>query len=366
MSDSPDEQPLRAVVVGTGFGVITHLRALRAAGIEVVGLVGRDPEKTRERATGAGVPRGLTSLTEAFALPHVDLVSVATPPHSHGAIVLEAVAAGKHVMCEKPFATNLAEARAMLEAAEKAGVLHLLGTEFRFATGQALATRAIHDGVIGEPRMASFILQMPALADPAAEVPAWWSDAGEGGGWLGAYASHVIDQVRVTLGEIAGLSASLSLVSDRGWTAEDSYSIHFRTVTGVDGILQSSAASWGPPLMASRISGTKGTLSIQGNDVVVADREGTRTLEVPEDLKLPAPVPPPGELLHTTYDMLHSMGIDLAPYTRLFEVMGRRIRGLDVAEDPAVATFVDGVAGQAVLDAIRQSNAERCWVALDG
>jgi predicted dehydrogenase len=116
--------------------------------------------------------------------------------------------------------------------------------------------------------------------------------------------------------------------------------------------------------LASRISGTEGTLLIQGNDVVVSDRNGTRTLDVPDDLKLPAPVPPPGELLHTTYDMLHSMGIDLAPYARLFEVMARRIRGVDGLEDPAAATFADGVAGQAVLDAIRRSNAERCWVAL--
>ena len=356
--------PLRAVVVGTGFGVLTHLRALRAAGFEVDALVGRDPERTAERAAGAGVPHGLTSLDEALALPGVDVVSVATPPHTHAGIVLPAIEAGKHVLCEKPFATDVGEARAMLTAAEKAGVVHMLGTEFRWATGQALATRAVHEGRIGTPRLATFMLHMPALADPSAEVPAWWSDRGEGGGWLGAYASHVIDQVRVTLGEIEGLSASLSLVSDRDWTAEDSYNVHFRTRTGVDGVLQSTAGSWGPPTMVSRISGTAGTLFIQGDDVVIADRDGTRTLEVPDDLALPAPVPPPGELLHTTYDMLHSMGIDLAPYTRLFETMAARIRGGGGDEDPAPATFADGLAGQAVLDAIRRSNAERTWVSL--
>ncbi len=356
--------PLRAVVVGTGFGVITHLRALRAAGFTVEALVGRDPEKTSARAADAGVPHGLTSLSQALALPGVDMVAVATPPHTHEAIVLEAIAAGKHVMCEKPFAANAGEARRMHEAAEAAGVVHMLGCEFRYATGQALAARAIREGRIGEPRLATFLLQMPALADPAGEVPAWWTSAGEGGGWLGAYASHVIDQVRVTLGDFDGLSASLSLVSDRDWTAEDSYSVHFRTTTGVDGILQSSAGSWGPPAFCSRISGTRGTVTIQGDDVVLADRSGTTTLDVPDDLKLPAPVPPPGELLHTTYDMLHSMGIDLAPYTRLFEAMAARIHGAAPASDPVPATFADGVACQAVLDAIRKSDAERCWVSL--
>jgi predicted dehydrogenase len=359
-----DEQ-LGAVVVGTGFGVLTHLRALRGAGFEVRALVGRDPDKTAARAALFGVDHGLTSLSEALALPGVDAVAVATPPYTHAEIVLAAVAAGKHVVCEKPFAKNAAEARRMRDAAEKAGVVHLLGTEFRWATGQALATRAVHDGEIGEPRLATFLFQMPALADPAAEVPAWWGDAAQGGGWLGAYASHVIDQVRTTLGEFEGVSASLSLLSDRPWTADDTYTVHFRTVSGVDGMLQSSAGAYGPMVFCSRIVGSKGTLWIQGDDVFVADSKGQRLLDVPEDLKLSPPEPPPSELLVTAYDMLHSMGIDLAPYTRLFDTLRDRIRGLATAADPAPATFADGVAGQTVLDAIRKSSAERRWVAVE-
>ena len=93
----------------------------------------------------------------------------------------------------------------MLDSAEAAGIVHLLGTKFRWSTGQALATRAIRSGVIGEPRLATFLLQLPTLADPTGEVPTWWGDANEGGGWLGAFASHVIDQIRVTLGEFEAL-----------------------------------------------------------------------------------------------------------------------------------------------------------------
>ena len=73
----------------------------------------------------------------------------------------------------------------MLEAAERAEVVHFLGTEFRFGTAQALANRLIAEGAIGEPRLATFLLIMPLLADPAAEVPDWWASAEEGGGWLG-------------------------------------------------------------------------------------------------------------------------------------------------------------------------------------
>jgi predicted dehydrogenase len=327
-----------AIVVGTGFGVLTHLRALRRAGVEVLALVGRDPEKTADRARRSGVPRGLTSLAEALAIPGVDAVTIATPDASEG--------------------------RRMLEAAEKAGIVHLLGTEFRWSTSQALATRAVRDGMIGEPRLATYIMNVPVLADPAAEVPSWWSDANEGGGWLGAYASHVVDQVRVTLGEFAGVSASLSRVSDRDWTAEDSYTVHFRTVSGCDGVFQSTAGAWGPPIICSRISGSRGSLWIDAEGVRVADAGGTRTLAVPEDLRTLQPEPPPGELMQTTYERLHAAGFDLGPYTKLFELMRNRILGLETPSDPAPATFADGVAGQAVLDAIRKSSAERRWIDL--
>jgi len=359
----PETRP-GAVVVGTGFGVLTHLRALRAAGFEVVALVGRDPEKTRKRADQSGVPHGFTSLDEALVLPGVEAVSVATPPHTHCEIVLEAIAAGKHVLCEKPFARDADEAKRMLDAAEKAGIVHLLGTEFRFATGQALATRAVRAGAIGEPRHATFVFHMPALADPTAEVPGWWTESGEGGGWLGAYCSHVIDHMRVMLGEFAGVSASLTRVGHPDWTADDAYTIHFRTKRGAEGVLQSTAAAHGPFMMTARVVGSAGTLWIEGDAVHVADGSGQRQLEVPDDLAHPAPVPPPGELLVTAYDMLHAMGIDLAPFTRVFEIMRARMAGEPFPDDPAAGTFADGVAIQEVLDAVRLSSAESRWVAL--
>ena len=356
---------LGAIVVGTGFGFLTHMRALRQAGYEVHALVGRNPERTAERAQRAGIAHGLTSLDEALALPGVDVVSVATPPHTHASIVLPAIAAGKHVLCEKPFAKDAAEAKQMLDAAEAAGVVHLMGTEFRFATAQAVAARAIAEGAIGKPRLATFILHHPGLADPAGEVPEWWGDASQGGGWLGAYASHVIDQIRVSCGEFASVNASLQLLADRPWSAEDTFLVSFRTHDGVDGLMQSSAGDPGPPFGATRIAGESGTLWIEGADVKVSSPSGPRTIEVPDDLRSAAPAPPDSDLLVTAYDMLHSMGIDLDPFTKLFRGMAARIRGEKVAPDPALATFHDGLQIQKVLDAVRRSSAERREILID-
>src|SRR5438874_1990098 len=245
------EDALGVVVVGTSFGCLTHVRALRAAGFEVVGLVGRDPEKTAERAERFEVPNRLTSLDEALGLPGVDAVTVATPPHTHASIVLDAVAAGKHVVCEKPFARDAAEARQMLKAAEDAGV------------------------------------------------------------------------------------------------------VHFRAQGGCVGVLQSCASDWGPMLMLGRITGSHGTVWAEGDTVRLADKNGTRTVDVPDDLLIAAPDPPPADLLVTTYDFLHSMGIDYGPYVRLFETFRDLIAGQPVPADPSPATFVDGVANMDVLDAIR-------------
>src|SRR5207248_7652609 len=152
-----------AVVAGAGFGCFTHVRALRAAGFDVRAVVGRDPAKTAERARVFDVPLALTSFGDALDLAGVDAVTIATPPHTHAELALATIAAGKHVLCEKPFARDADEATVVLAAAEDAGIVHLLGTEFRFDTGQALLTRAIADGRIGELRLATFVLDVPVL-----------------------------------------------------------------------------------------------------------------------------------------------------------------------------------------------------------
>ncbi len=356
------DRRLGAVVVGTGFGVLTHLRALRAAGIDVVALVGRDAAKAAERAARFGVPHASTDLGAALAMPGVDVVAVATPPFTHGPIVLEAIAAGKHVLCEKPFARDLSEARSMLHAAERAGVVHLLGTEFRFATAQAQLARVVSQGRIGRPQHAIFQLQLPSLVDPAAGMPAWWLLAGEGGGWLGAYGSHIIDQIRTTLGEFAGLSASLQTLAPRpAMTADDTYTVHFRLHNGCAGVMTSSCASGGQFVATTKITGSGGAAWAQGDDVWIDTGSGPTLVPAPADLPVEQPDPPPGELLHTTYDYWHSTGMDLAPYRRVYEVLRDRVLGRPVGSEPTAATFVDGVAAQAVLDAVHRASTNGTW-----
>ena len=331
-------------VVGTGFGCYTHVRALRAAGFDVLALVGRDPDKTAQRALMFDVPRPLLSLSDALAVPGVDAVTIATPPGTHAALALEAIAAGRHVVCEKPFTATLEEARTVFAAAESAGIVHLLGTEFRWDAGQAGLAEAVRQGEIGAPRLATWLMHVPVLADPDGVVPEWWADAGSRGGWLWAHGSQLIDQIRMTLGEFEGVSAHLVHVVDRpAMSADDGFVVHFRMRNGTVGVMESTAADWGV-LVETRVTGSRGAAWIEGvgAKVKVAGPGGVVTRPLPEGA------------VATTYERMITFGVEYGPYTRLVAAFRDLIAGREI-DGPPPATFADGVEQMAVLEAIMES-----------
>ena len=340
-----------AVVVGTGFGARVHVPALRAAGFDVLALVGRDPDRTARRAERLEVEYSCTALADALAIPGIDAVTIAAPPAAHAPLAIEACDAGRHVICEKPFALDAAEAAAMVTAADGAGVTALVGHEFRWAPDRAGAARAIADGLIGAPRMATFVQYVPLVADPDAKVPEWWFDAGRGGGWLGASGSHLVDQVRTWLGEIASVSATLPTVANRNG-AEDSFSVRMTLRDGADVVIQQTAASWTPGVIGvSAVAGTDGTLEIGADGVWLSDRSGRRQLAVPSDLALPDA---PGASDDPRHRYTH---LELGPYTRLCEALRAGVEGRAIRSAVPVPTFADGLACMQVLDAIRASAA---------
>jgi len=245
-------------------------------------------------------------------------------------------------------------------------VVHVLGTEFRYDAGQALLARAVADGEVGRPRLATWVMHVPVLADSGAEVPAWWADAASSGGWLAAHGSQLIDQIRATLGEFSGLSASLVHVVDRPMTADDGFVIHFRLASGCVGTLQSTASDRGI-MVETRVTGSAATAWIEGvgATVKVASATGVRTLAPPADMPaVPVPALPAGSVA-TAYEQMTTFGVEYGPYTRLAaafraRILGRRWPG------PPPATFADGVAMMTVLDAARRSAATGgTWTATD-
>jgi predicted dehydrogenase len=278
--------------------------------------------------------------------------TIATPPNTHGKLALAAIGRGCHVLCEKPFAEDADEARRLLAAAEQAGIVHLLGYEFRWLPERAVIAWALEEGLIGEPRFLTLTSYNPLVADPEAKMPRWWFDPGAGGGWLGAQGSHIVDQVRTWLGDFASLSAALPVVSARATGAEDSYAVRARMAAGAEVVIQHTAGAWGPSASMTRLAGTNGTLWLEGNKVMLADRSGARELPVTADLELP---PPPAESDDPRKRFSH---YELGPFTRLAETFRARIDGREPASPVTAPTFADGLASMEVMDAIRASAAK--------
>lgn len=341
-----------ALVVGTGFGCRIHVPALRAAGFDVVGLVGTRPDRLEKKAAEAGIPATFVDLDEAITRTGAKVVTVATTPATHAELSLVAIGRGCHVLCEKPFAFDAAQGQAMLDAAEHAGVIHMVAHEFRWMPDRALFGRAIADGLIGDPRFLVMNQFLPFCADLETRLPKWWFDADAGGGWLGAGGSHLLDQIRAWLGEFSSLSANTMLVSDREKVAEDSYSLRFVMENGLEGSMQQTAGAWGPMATMWRCAGTKGTVWADSGKVFVADKVGTRELDVPEDLMLPPP--PPAADASGSNRLSH---LEIGPFTRLCEALRDGIEGRPAASTVPVPTFRDGLASMRVIDAIRASAA---------
>lgn len=140
---------LKAGVVGTGFIGPVHVEALRRLGVEVVGILGSSPENGAARAKAMRLPRSFDTLEEMLDVPGLDVVHITTPNYLHKAMTLQCIEAGKHVVCEKPLAMDVAEGQELLEAAEAAGIVHAVNFNLRFYAQCQQARAMVQSGELG-------------------------------------------------------------------------------------------------------------------------------------------------------------------------------------------------------------------------
>lgn len=346
-------------VVGRRFGTRVQVPALRAAGFAVVALVGRDRERTAHKAGTLGIPNACASLAEALELPGVAAVAIATPPDTHFALALEALEAGRHVLCEKPFTTNAEQAAQLVAASRRAGVVGALGHEFRWNPARAAVGAAIASGGIGSPRLATVAEYSSFLTRSGMAMPSWFEEPGIGG-WLGANGSHSLDQMRQWLGPFESVSASLVTVSDRGRRVEDAYSARFHMASGSEAVLQQIGAAWSARSLVA-VTGTLGTVGIDDGQAWIADADGTRCLGGPAGS---APVGD-GRLADADLDALGKY--ELRHYEQLGAAFRAAIEGRSIASPVPLPTFADGLGVMRCIDAMRTSAAQGgALVAIDG
>ena len=224
----------RVAVLGAGIGR-EHLKAYLALPdrFEVRALVDVDATRARavlaDEAPGAGIGVG-TDVDAALADPDVGLVDVCLPPHLHAPVSIRALRAGKHVVCEKPLATSLEEADAMLAAAEASG--RTLAPVFQYRYGRATARLAalVGAGLAGRPLVASLETHWNRTADYYA-VPWRGTWAGENGGAVLGHAIHAHDLLVAVMGPVESVSAHLA-TRVNAIDVEDCAAIAFRLAGG--------------------------------------------------------------------------------------------------------------------------------------
>jgi len=211
--------PLRIGMVGYAFMGAAHSQGWRTVGRvfelplrpEMAVICGRDADAVRTAAGRHGWAEAETDWRALVERDDIDLVDICTPGDSHAEIALAALAAGKHVLCEKPLANTVAEAEAMVRAAEEGrarGHNAMVGFNNRRVPATALARRMVEEGRIGTLRHVRVAYLQDWLVDP--QFPLTWRLRREqaGSGSLGDLGAHIVDLAQYLAGEpLAGVSA---------------------------------------------------------------------------------------------------------------------------------------------------------------
>ncbi len=190
---------IRVGIVGSGFGASTHLPALRAhARFEVIAIA--SPRNAARIAAERQVAHAFSSCAEMLAGCALDAVVVASPPFAHHDDVLAALAAGKHVLCEKPFALDVLQAEEMLAAEKRAGTACALAHEFRFRPERIALAELVANGHLAPIRDIEYTQLLGFLRAKEMRPRGWWFQRARGGGIAGAMLSHAIDAANAVLG----------------------------------------------------------------------------------------------------------------------------------------------------------------------
>ncbi|QQQ78814.1 Gfo/Idh/MocA family oxidoreductase [Saccharothrix sp. 6-C] len=325
-------------------------------------LGGRDPVRTKDAATKYGWAAVETDWRALVARDDVGLVDICTPGDTHAEIALAALAAGKHVLCEKPLANTVAEAEAMAAAAEEAagrGVRSMVAFNYRRVPAIALARKLVEEGRIGEVRHVRAVYLQDWLSDPSS--PMTWRMRKEkaGSGALGDLGAHIVDAAQFVTGDlITGVSATTeTFVRSRpdgdGFadvTVDDAAVFLARFSSGALGTFEATRYALGRKnSMRLEVNGTRGSLafdfeSMNELSVFSADdgsAAGFRRILVTEaDHPYVGAWWPPGHLLGYEHTFTHEAADFLT--------------AIGGGVDPA-PSFTDGLRVQRVLAAVEES-----------
>ncbi|MQA86330.1 MAG: gfo/Idh/MocA family oxidoreductase [Streptosporangiales bacterium] len=333
-------------------------------------ICGRSESAVRAAADSLGWEEHCTDYRSLLERDDVGLVDICASGEVHREVALAALRAGKHVLCEKPLANTLDEAREMREAAGEAGTVAMVCFNYRRSPAVQLASALVREGRLGEIRHWRAVYLQDWLLDPA--LPMSWRLRKEtaGSGALGDIGSHLVDLAHFLVGpitEVVGLAENFigerpregdgAAGTDRV-TVDDAAAFLARFASGATGTFEATRLAPGRKAYESfEINGSNGSVVFnleRLNELQVcfaddpADVSGFRTVLVTEPgHPYVGAWWPPGHIVGYEHTFVHTVK-DL-------------LDGIGSGRSPA-PTFDDGYRCQAVLDAVERSIEDRGWV----
>ncbi|HVL24023.1 MAG TPA: Gfo/Idh/MocA family oxidoreductase [Thermomicrobiales bacterium] len=345
----------------------------------MVAICGRDEAAVKSAAETLGWESYETDYHKLVKRDDIGLVDVSTPGYLHKDVVIAALEAGKHVLCEKPLANTLPEAQEMLDAWRKAGTIAMVNFNYRRVPAVQLAKRLIDEGRLGEIRHWRAVYLQDWLLDPMA--PLSWRLKKElaGSGALGDIGAHIVDLSRFLIGDVSkvvgtldtfikqrpvevastgGTGLSMAAGEEMGdVTVDDSTSFLARFANGATGVFEATRLAPGRRNYNSfQINGSKGSITfnlerLNELEVYFTDDDtglqGFRTISVTE---------PSHAFTGNWWPAGHIIGWEHSHINGVKDLLD----GIHSGTNPA-PTFEDGFRCQAVLDAVIRSTESGAW-----
>lgn len=387
--DAPGVEPdLSVGMVGYAFMGAAHSHAWRTAPRffdlplrpRMTAVAGRDEARVKAAAARLGWDSTETSWQSLIERDDIDLVDVCTPGDTHAEIVIAALEAGKHVLCEKPMANTVEEAEAMTRAAEKAarsGVRSMVGFTYRRVPAIALARRLVADGRIGTLHHVRAQYLQDWIVDPEAPL-SWRLDKDKAGsGALGDIGAHIIDLAQFITGEsISRVSGRLRTIVDERPLPSEHSGLSGKAGTGTGKVTVDDAAMFLAELSGGalgvfeatrfangrknairiEVNGSRGSLAFDFEDMNLlhffdgtedAGTAGFRRIMVTEEQHpYVGAWWPPGHIIGYEHSFIHQ-AVDL-------------VRDIAAGTDPT-PSFADGLQVQRVLAAVETSSDTDSW-----
>ncbi|MFD5017517.1 Gfo/Idh/MocA family protein [Paenibacillus sp. NPDC058367] len=378
---------LRIGMIGYKFMGKAHSNAYRSLPMffpkalkpEMSVICGRNAEALAEAGTQLGWSDCVTDWKDLIAREDVDLIDINAPSNAHKEIALAAAKAGKHIFCEKPLALTLADSREMLQAAEDAGVTHMVGFNYRFSPAVRLAKKLVESGRLGKIyHFRAWFLQ-DWIIDP--EFPLVWRLQKEiaGSGSHGDLGAHLIDLAHFLVGdvkevigmsetfikerplaaEMTGLSAKGDKDAPKGKvTVDDATLFLARFDNGALGSFEATRFAAGHRSTNSfEINGSLGSVKFDFERMNELEVYLTSDTEDVQGFRRVLATDPAHEYAEAWWPPGHTIGFE---HTFIHEML-ELSNAIEEGRQP-VPNFHDGVKCQAVLEAVERSIEQRRWV----